>query len=318
MAIQKGIYNLYKQGPSVKQKLSIIGLTEDKSGYEISFTDVCERYAILSFYFTDIRGYIAKFLVTERVYFPVVILCDDDGKNQQVFYLYATDQKEQFLLKSCKQLQDRIFLYLPPGSPENPAIYTYNCNLNGSFFVHGKTLDSSTLAEFNSELTDLIFIRKMGEEKPFNHKKKSCNCKAQILARDCKEECTGKKCMDDSGCGLPCGCPPGKICLESGECIGDKSIKPLSPPICSESSPCGSQNGSCFGSCPNGFECVKDSNNNFFCKQINLSKGSMICVWIAIILIILAFVVAFIVFWCFWNKRYRKCEQARSEIETSP
>ena len=80
------------------------------------------------------------------------------------------------------------------------------------------------MAEFNISLTDLIFMKRLDQSEK---RSRQTSCKreesrlkplSEILARDCTPNCAGKKCTDDNGCGLPCGCPEGKICLSSGIC----------------------------------------------------------------------------------------------------
>lgn len=219
MDLQTGTYNLYRQCPSQQQKLSYINFNKDDQTLRIGFTNITSSLKKVFFDFVNVSGYIAKFLVTGKVYFPVVVL-KNQCKDEQRLYFYSTKEKEQFLLSPSDQLQGRIFLYFPPGTTNEPAIYTYNCNLNGYFFVHGETLDKSDVANFNSSLTDLIFIRRKDQDTPFisnscqgksrqkqckkKCKKRSCSrevkeCKklSEILAKDCIPNCNGKKCTDD-------------------------------------------------------------------------------------------------------------------------
>ena len=58
----------------------------------------------------DIRGYIAKFLVTDKVYFPMVEI--SNGRRKRRFFMYASKDPEIFYLCPYDGLKNQIFLYL--------------------------------------------------------------------------------------------------------------------------------------------------------------------------------------------------------------
>ena len=72
---------------------------------------------------------------------------------------------------------------------------------------------------------------------------------------------------------------------------------------------CGDQNGLCFGSCPDGFKCARDQNGRHFCKRTESDDWSTVYIWVVIILIIVAFLIALVVFWCLWSQRAQSCTQ---------
>jgi len=298
MLVQTGMFNLYRQCPLQKEVLSFSEIDKDKHIFMMCFKNSSDQKAF--FNFVNVDGYIAKFLVTDKVYFPVVILRDEQN-NEQKWYFYSAGQTDKFFLKQSDQLKDRIFLYFPPGTLDKPATYTFDCNLSGYFFVHGNTLNTSTTAEFNSSLTDLIFLGK----KESNRCKKKC---PEVLARDCTSNCSGKNCTEDNGCGLPCGCPEGKICLSSGTCA-DKEDNSRFKPICPETSNCGGQDGFCSGICPKGFKCAQDGRGRFFCKKVKTDSWLKAYTWFIIILIVIAFLIALIIFWCFRKGDTKSCDQ---------
>lgn len=157
------------------------------------------------FRMADNRGYKARFLVTGKVYFPVVTQ-ERNGKTTDQ-YMYATPDPQEFTIQTSSNLDNRLFVYLPPGTAPKPAEYTYNCNLAGYFYIHGKTLAQSSVANFCGDITKIV--------KLINPQSQDCD----ILAKDCTSNCHNKLCSDDDDCGLPCGCTEPNRCLLSGECI---------------------------------------------------------------------------------------------------
>lgn len=168
---------------------------------------------IVIFRFVDLRGYVAKYLVTGITYFPVVTQTKN-GKTAN-YYMYATNNGKFTL--DIKGLKDRLFLYLAPGTKEKRAIYKYRDNLTGSFFIHADELNKSNPANFGYGTTDLV--RLVNPNSLPDYYQDFC----EILAEDCEAKCEGKLCNEYNGCGLPCGCSDNSLCMLNGDCFDIQS-----------------------------------------------------------------------------------------------
>jgi hypothetical protein len=165
-------------------------------------------------------------------------------------YLYYLDNK--FVLQDFDQISGRVFLYLPPG-----PTYTPSSNLAGFFFVSGNTF-SETRGIWTG-LTDQIT--------------------SNFTSKNCSPSCAGKKCSDDNGCGLPCGCAKGGVCSEDGICLAKDPV----------SSGC--------ENCPIGTRCSIDSTGKASCQPITDTTMTMgIVLFLLLVILIVVLIMVFLNF----------------------
>jgi len=212
------------------------------------------------FDFFNVSGQPAKFLVNGVIYFIGV------NSQQSIKYLYWINNQLTLSEKSSGQFPGRVFIYLPPGQT-----YTPDNNLASAFYVLGNTISESRLIW--SSITDQIYLGYDGT----------------ILSKDCQSNCAGKKCNEDNGCGLPCGCPNGE-CLSDGSCQSDRD----SGVICPENTNCGAFNGHCYGNCPVGYQCIRDEKGQHGCQKIwsvytNFYVGISLMILLVLVILIYLF-----------------------------
>lgn len=267
-------FYLYRSTPNGNEVLSLINSNK--------LTFAPQNGAPLSF--VGQSGHQANTITTGKIYFPVI--SQQDG----IYYIYATSDRSTFALAKSNKLTGRLFIYIPPGNT-----YIAGCNLNGQFFVYGSSLDNSVLADFNSQLLDIIWLV-------------STDGNQNIIARDCIPNCQGKKCTDNDGCGQPCGCSEDQICLNSGICQGQN----LTIPICLDESQYPNSSGTnapincagfCFGHCPNGYQCVRDKYGNNGCIPIQGTNTDQLKTVFIVAFIIMSLVLIITILWLFGRKR---------------
>jgi len=229
------------------------------------------------FNFANAAGHQAKFLSNGMLYFPVV------GDK----YLYYSEGR--FSLQPDNGFPGRVFLYMPPGKE-----YSIDTNLAGMFFVAGNSLNQSR--SIWTSLGDQYYLGHLDDP--------------TTLSQDCIPNCAGKTCNQDNGCGLPCGCPNGRVCLENGTC----GLVNTGDLVCPDNVPCGSSNGQCFGNCPFGYQCVQTWRGKYFCQRY-LDNRVLFGLFIFLIVVLIA--TAIIVFGVIQSHNSQKTPESLRQVHES-
>ena len=205
----------------------------------------------VEFVFSNVKGQKAEFLVNGVIYSIGV-----DHLGTRIDYLYYINN--QFILKPDRGQSGKVFVYFNPGQS-----FSIGTNIAGYVYVSGEKITQSR--SIWTSLTDQYYL----------------DSSRDMLSKDCTPNCAGKTCTERNGCGLPCGCPAGKVCQEDGSC----QDKPDQTPICLDNT-CG---GRCYGKCNLGSLCSQ-INGKYSCQEI-IDSSSLIGIFILLVILVIAIVV---------------------------
>jgi hypothetical protein len=120
--------------------------SSDIDKYSLHFSKEYDKSVIISF--VNLKNEIVSSLEMEKIYFLSTFI---DSKQ---YFIYRGYGENNLFGKISDDLDGRIFLFLPKISKN----YTTSSNLNGCFFISGKSIVDAFVAEFNSKASDVIWL----------------------------------------------------------------------------------------------------------------------------------------------------------------
>lgn len=174
---------------------------------------------------------------------------------------YDSNQSLRLINERNQNTLGRVYVQIPVGVffGENISRFIFTENNNGTNYL-----------VWDSILNEVRFIQDAA----------GGEVGSMVIVDECTPNCEGKNCNEDNGCGAPCGCGVGNICLPDGSCeieyLNQQDMR-------CNSNECG---GACYGGCGSGNNCIR-RDGRYRCERNNNIYWIMLLVLIFIILILL-------------------------------